>query len=253
MRFPTLNFTDGMIEIGRFRKAPITLHPTFFVAAFVLTFHFWRLPGGMGPLLVICGAGALLGSILLHELAHAEVARHYGVTAHRIEVNLFGGVVHFATSPRLMRHDFAITIAGPLSNAALALLGLLLLALVRYVSPEQFMFNTTYVTYVTMPPAGLVVQIARFIFFLNAALAIANMLPAFPLDGGRLLYMLVAKRFGAHTATFVVASLGTVFGAIATTVLLVSTMAGVPIWSPPPFMINWEALQQARAGRAVRI
>lgn len=250
MRFPTLNFTDGMIEVGRFRKAPITLHPTFFLAASVLTFHFWRLPGGMGPLLVICGAGVLFGSILLHELAHAELGSRYGVTARRIEINLFGGVVHFATSPRVMRHDFAITIAGPLSNAALALLALLVLAFVRHISPEQFMFNAAYVS---VPPARLVVQIARFACFLNAGLAIANMLPAFPLDGGRLLYMLVAHRFGAHSATFVVASLGTVFGAIAKFVLLVSTMAGVPIWSPPPFMINWDALQQARSGRAVRI
>ncbi|WP_424631930.1 site-2 protease family protein [Bradyrhizobium sp. SYSU BS000235] len=249
MRFPTLSFSDGTIEIGRFGKAPVVLHPTFFLAAFVLTFHFWHLPGGIGPLLVICGAGVLLGSILLHELAHAKVGRHYGVTARRIDINLFGGVVHFATSPRLMRHDFAITIAGPLSNAALALLALLVLAVVRYISPEQFSFNPADVL---VPPTSIV-HIARFACFLNAALAIANMLPAFPLDGGRLLYMLVAKRYGAHTATFVVAALGTVFGAIAKFVLLVSTMAGVPIWSPPPFMINWDALQQARGGRAIRI
>jgi Zn-dependent protease len=249
MRFPTLNFDDGTIEIGRFRQAPVTLHPTFFLAAFVLTFHFWRLPGGIGPLLVICGAGVLLGSILLHELAHAEVGRRYGVTARRIDINLFGGVVHFATSPRLMRHDFAITIAGPLSNTALALSALLVLALVRHISPEQFTFDTAHVPVL---PSGIV-QIARFACFLNAALAIANMLPAFPLDGGRLLYMLVAKRFGTHTATFVVAALGTVFGALSSVVLVVSTMAGIPIWSPPSLTTNWNALQQARGGYAIRI
>lgn len=199
---------------------------------------------------MVLGILVLLGSILLHELAHAEVGRRYGVTVRRIDINLFGGLVHFATSPRRMQHDFAITIAGPLSNAALALLGLLVLAFIRYLSPEQFAVSTAYVH---VPPAGIIVQLARFTFYLNAALAIANMLPAFPLDGGRLLYMLVAKRSGAHTATFVVAALGTVFGAIASVVLLVSTMAGMPIWSPPSFMANWGALQQARSGRVVRI
>jgi len=250
MRFPTLNFDDGLIEVGRFHKAPVTLHPTFFLAAFVLTFHFWRVPGGMGPFLVILGILVLLGSILLHEFAHAEVGRRYGVTARRIDINLFGGLVHFATSPRRMQHDFAITIAGPLTNAGLALSALLILALVRLVSPDQFAISTAYGH---VPPAGIIVQLARFTCYLNAALAIANMLPAFPLDGGRLLYMLVAKRSGAHTATLVVAALGTVFGAIASVVLLVSTMAGIPIWSPPSLTANWNALQQARSGHAVRI
>jgi hypothetical protein len=53
-----------MLDLGRFGRAPIMLHPTFFLAAFVLTFHFWRLPGGTGPLLVLLGALVLLGSIL---------------------------------------------------------------------------------------------------------------------------------------------------------------------------------------------
>jgi Zn-dependent protease len=250
MRFPRLSFIDGTLDLGQFRRAPIVLHPSFFLAAFVLTFHFWRLPGGTGPLLVVLGALVLLGSILLHELAHAEVGRRFGVAARQIEINLFGGVVSFVTTPRLMRHDFAITIAGPLINAALALLALLLLALFRNVSPEQFVFGAGYAEHSF---TVMVVRLARFACYLNAGLAIANMLPAFPLDGGRLLYMLLADRFDQRTATLVVGLLDTVFGAIAKFVLLVSTMAGFPIWLPPPFMVNWDALQQARNGRAVRI
>jgi hypothetical protein len=65
--------------------------------------------------------------------------------------------------------------------------------------------------------------------------------------------MLLEDRFNRRIATLVVGLLGMIFGAIATFVLLVSTMAGFPIWSPPPFMVNREALQRARSGQAVRI
>lgn len=250
MKIPTFNGNDGTLDLGRFGRAPVVLYPSFFIAALFVTSYFWKVNNGNAPLLVAGGALILFLSILLHELAHAEVGRRYGVIAYRIEVNVLGGLVHFMNQPRRMRDDLAITIAGPLSNAALTLVALIVLALVPDAVPDPTFAGNPYIV---RPPMGAIERLARFSLYLNAGLAIVNMLPAFPLDGGRLAYMVIAEKYDRRAATLVVGLLGTILAVIAKLVFLGTLLAGIPIWSPPPFLPNWDALKLAWKGQAIRI
>ena len=250
MKIPKINGNDGTIDLGRFGHASVVLYPSFFFVALFLTSYFWRVNNGNPLLLVAGGTLILFFSILLHELAHAEAGRRYGVIAYRIEVNVLGGMAHFMNQPRRMRDDFAITIAGPLSNVALALVSLAVLALIRDAAPDPALAGNPYIV---RPPMGTIERLARFSLYLNAGLAIVNMLPAFPLDGGRLTYMVIADRYDRRAATLVVGLLGTIFAVIAKLLFLGTLLAGVPIWSPPPFLPNWDALKLAWKGQAIRI
>lgn len=250
MKIPTLNYQSGMIDIGRFGHAPILLHPSFLIAAVLLTAYFWKAPGGTGPVLVALGGLILFGSILLHELAHAEIGRRRGVVARRVEINIFGGVVHFIVPPHRMRDDFAITIAGPLANVALAIVSLAIVAaVIPAAAPDALHVSNSYMR----SPIGIIQRLAHFSLYLNAGLAIVNMLPAFPLDGGRIAYMMIAQKYDRRTATFVVGLTGTCFAVTAKLLFVGSLFAGFPIWSPPPFLPNWDALKLAWKGQTVRI
>jgi Zn-dependent protease len=84
--------------------------------------------------------------------------------------------------------------------------------------------------------------------YLNAGLFVVNMLPAVPLDGGKILYLLVEQRWNARTALMTVSSLGLFFACVSTLVLLGSSLSGAAIWSPPRFQVNLDAWMDARRG-----
>jgi Zn-dependent protease len=97
---------------------------------------------------------------------------------------------------------------------------------------------------------GMLPEILRAAAYLNLGLCAVNLLPGIPLDGGKLLYLLVERRFNARTALLTVSSLGVVF-AVMTGLLFIGTLlAGCPVWAPPMLRANWEAFQTARRGRS---
>lgn len=118
---------------------------------------------------LVAAAASLLffGSILLHELAHSVVAQRRGLSVHGITLMLFGGVSHLASEPKRPKDDLAIALVGPLASA---LLGALFLGLAPLASP--------------VPVAR---SVATWLGTINLALAAFNLLPGFPLDGGRVL------------------------------------------------------------------
>ncbi len=248
MRLPTFSYNDGTFDLGRFDRAPVTLHFSFFLTALVLTFPFWWKGHGAGPLLVLGGTVIIFGSILLHELAHAVVARHYHVPIRLIEVNWYGGMVHFARRPYLMAQDVAITAAGPLSNMLLAAGALILLWLLPQPDVIDFGGRLTPFHVISVPE-----RLLRFAVYLNAGLCLVNLLPAFPLDGGRLTYLVVARRWDNRTATLVVGTLGILFAVVSMMVTLVTLLAGFPVIAPPSFQTNWAALQAARRGQSIPV
>jgi Zn-dependent protease len=238
---------DGTVEVAQYQKAPIHLHPAFFVTAAILAWPFWSMVSLRGLVLAVLFIILIFASILLHELAHLEVARRYGVSARRIDIHMLGGLVQFRHLPHARWQDFAITLAGPLSNLAIGLVALALLALVSRSAPDIIGIGDAFVP---GPPAhGFFEPLLRACAYLNLGLCAVNLIPAFPLDGGKLAHLVIEERWSPRAATLTVGALGLVFACVSTLVLIGSAISGFPIWAPPGFAINWRAFQAARHGR----
>jgi stage IV sporulation protein FB len=220
---------------------------SFFVTAVLLASPYWHRFNLTGLLLAVLFAVIIFASILIHELAHAEVARRYRLPATRIDIHLFGGLVQFPWLPRTRSQDFAITLAGPMSNLAIGLAAFVLLAIVPAPERELIQIGNQY----TPGPLvhGVVEQILRATAYLNLGLCAVNLIPAFPLDGGKLLHLVIEERWNPNLATLVVSGLGLVFACVSTFVLICTVLAGIPVWAPPEFGLNWRAFQAARQGR----
>ncbi len=168
--------------------------------------------------MAVVGTIGLFGSVLLHELAHALVARQYGVATRRITLFIFGGVAELEDEPPTPVAEFVIAIAGPVASFGLALLGSLAVGLVLALSGS-------------IPLSMAIVWVSR----MNLMLAVFNLLPAFPLDGGRVLRSaLWWWRKDLLAATRVSSMLGQVlaFGLIGLGILriLATGFLGAGIW-----------------------
>jgi Zn-dependent protease/CBS domain-containing protein len=118
--------------------------------------------------MAIAGAIGLFFSIILHELSHSLVARRYGLQIKGITLFIFGGVAEMEDEPRDPKSEFLMAIAGPIASFALAL-GFHLIATVLEALGTG------------VPPVG----VTRYLALINLLLAAFNLVPAFPLDGGR--------------------------------------------------------------------
>lgn len=158
-----------------------------------------QLPGlsqGTYTLMGTAAAVLFFVSVLLHEFAHAGMAQARGIRVTRITLFIFGGLAELRSEPRRPADEFLITVVGPLASFALA----------------GLFYGVLAVTQSLGLPASLSV-VARFLALMNLVLAIFNMVPAFPLDGGRLLRSLLWKLSGdPHRATRWSATLGKGFG-----------------------------------------
>ncbi|HEY1206670.1 MAG: site-2 protease family protein [Bryobacteraceae bacterium] len=187
------SFIPGSIATVRLFGVPVRLHFTF-----VLLFVFLLVAGigeGQSGLMNAVYITALFGSIVLHELAHALVGRHYGVRTLEIVMFPIGGVTRLQQPPK-PRQEFWIAVAGPTVNVAIAagLFGALvwrggLLPLEALTRPTD---------------ANLFERIATG----NLVLAAFNLLPAFPMDGGRILRSVLALRRPPEQATRLAARAG---------------------------------------------
>ena len=135
----------------------------------------------------------LFASVLIHELGHSLVARRYGIAVPRITLFIFGGVSQMAEEPKSAGEEFWIAIVGPVISLALA-------ALFWEVEPI-FRFSEPLLAIVT------------YLALINLVLAIFNLIPGFPLDGGRVLRAIVWRVTGKfQEATVIAAVTGRFFG-----------------------------------------
>jgi Zn-dependent protease len=234
------SYDTGSLSLGAILGVPVYVHGSFILLAGGLSFGYWS----RGELVLTAIFIAMLfASILMHELAHALVARRYRAVANRIDIYFFGGLVEFWGPRRSVKQDCAISLAGPLSNLVLGLVAVGALMLIPEQAPEA---ANRYIP--TMPPSMLE-RALRATAYVNLGLCVINLLPAFPLDGGRVVYLLTEQRWGRNFATLLVSSAGIVFATVSIAVLFVTMLAGFPVWSPPTFSENWRAFQAARRGQ----
>ncbi len=137
-------------------------------------------------------------SLLLHEMSHSYVALRYGTKIHSITLHLFGGLAMMEDIPKDPSKEWRIAIAGPLMSFALGGIFLLTLWSIR---PLNFVIYQ--------------IKILVFILgFLNVVLATFNLLPAFPMDGGRVLRAFLAKRMSSLKATRRAVLVGKIFAVL---------------------------------------
>ncbi len=129
---------------------------------------------------------SLFISIMLHELSHSLVARRYGVKVRGIMLFIFGGVAMMEKMPKKPSEEFAVAIAGPAASVGIGVISLALS---------------------TIPNTVLSAFFTLFAYF-NIILAIFNLIPAFPMDGGRILRSFLAERMSYARATKIAAEVG---------------------------------------------
>lgn len=196
--------TRHNIPLGRIMGIPIGLDYSWFLIFGLLT---WMLASNYYPAefsnwsaLLYWSMGAfttimLFVSVLLHELGHAAVALRYGIPVGSITLFLFGGVAQIKTEPPSAISEFWIAIAGPLVSLALAAIFYLAQQLATGFEPLL----------------GLVTYLA----YINLALVVFNLIPGFPLDGGRVLRAIVWRITGSMSrSTLIAATVGRFFAFI---------------------------------------
>ena len=163
---------------------------------------------------------ALFGCVLLHEYGHALTARRYGVQTQDIILTPIGGIARLERMPEKPIQEFLVAIAGPLVNVVLAIalffLGKLIFqgdrwTLFNWILEQNLMFSEEDTTDL-FEETGI--QSSGLLFYMpvlvvtNIALVVFNLIPAFPMDGGRIFRALLAMRVGRVRATQIAAWLG---------------------------------------------
>jgi Zn-dependent protease len=163
------------ISLGRILGIPITLDLSWFLVFALLT---WSLATSVFPsefkrwpvtLYWIVGAATalmLFVSVLLHELGHSIVARRYKIVVRRITLFFFGGVAEIGSEPPSALAEFWIALAGPAVSLALVILFASLQPVAQAATP--------------------LLALTRYLAYINGSLVLFNLIPAFPLDGGRI-------------------------------------------------------------------
>jgi Zn-dependent protease/predicted transcriptional regulator len=232
------------LQVAKVKGIPIKLH---FTLAIVFALIAWTLAVNYMPLFYpglpqsaywtmgILGAIVLFISVLLHELSHSMIAKRYGYKVHQIILFVFGGVSDIRDEPKEeYKKEFTIAIVGPLSSFALA--GLFaavwfvlvqvgitttaasntsqadtsLFALPQLQQQEQDQASSSPTAISDVQTIGSIAQgIMRYGIIVNILLGGFNLLPAFPLDGGRILRAgLVRWRGNYHDATKIAVKVG---------------------------------------------
>ncbi len=193
----------GSIKVARIAGIPLGIHPLWFAVVALIT---WSLGAayypdqiaGIAPLaayaLGLVSALLLFASIVLHELGHALVARRYGIRIEEIDLWLLGGVAVMRDGARRPREELRFALAGPAVTVVIAVASGAIAVLLSYTS---------------LTAARALFEYQAAVNFLIVAF---NLLPAFPLDGGRVARALLWSRKGDKVAaTVVAAAVGRVF------------------------------------------
>ncbi|MDO9549470.1 MAG: CBS domain-containing protein [Methanoregula sp.] len=214
---------DGSFRIGRLFGIPILIHYTFLLVIplfawiigseilltagmitdiFLVPVDTSIISSGLMPwVLGVIIALGLFAGVLVHELAHSVVALHKGIAINNITLMIFGGIAQMEEGTPDPKSELPMALVGPIASL---IVGLLCCGLV-YAAPS-----------VTANPGmqGVWIFVFGYLGMLNIILCAFNLIPAFPMDGGRVLRAWLAGRMPLHRATKIAADIGKGFAII---------------------------------------
>jgi Zn-dependent protease/CBS domain-containing protein len=191
--------------IGRIFGISIRLHYSWFV---IFALVIWALSADYFPIVyphwnigISISAGVITSllffmSLLAHELMHSLVAQHYGIPVKAITLFIFGGVAQITEEPHEARTEFRIAVAGPLTSI--------------------FLGGIFWLLWYLLPPAlDVIAAVSFWLAWINILLAVFNLVPGFPLDGGRVLRSIIWWRTrNLLRATKIASNIGRAIGFI---------------------------------------
>ena len=231
---------------------PIRIHITFLLvvvwaaySGFVAGRADWKL----GVAFMVALALLLFLCVLLHELGHSLVAQLFGVHVADITLWPFGGLARIARMPERPYQEFVMTAAGPATNILLAIL--LSLAAFAWLGPDEILALAASARSAWLFRGLLASMSAKTLLLVlvanNVPLAVFNLIPAFPLDGGRMLRALLAAVMSYRRATMIAAYVGQIFALLLGALALLDSNIFLATIAAFVFFGAWQEREQVRA------
>ncbi len=189
----------GALPLFRFKGIQVRLHWSFIALPLYVAFS--ALSEGQGWSMVWIQMGLIaivFGCVVLHEFGHALTARRFGVRTRDITLLPIGGVASLERMPEDPRQEFWITVAGPAVNLAIAIISFVVVAALGLLALLSDVLQG----------AALWTNALVFLVVINLWLFTFNLIPAFPMDGGRILRSLLAMRMPRAKATRIASVIG---------------------------------------------
>ena len=183
-------------KIARFAGIDVNIHLTFFILIVWIALSYWQAEGTLAA--VVYGVSfvlALFICVVLHEFGHALTARRYGISTKHITLLPIGGVASLEGMPEDPKQEIAVALAGPAVNLVIAAVIWLWLTATNSMLPIEQL---------SISGEGFLQKL----LMINIVLAVFNLLPAFPMDGGRVLRAALAMKMDHNRATQAAARVG---------------------------------------------
>lgn len=211
----------GSLKIFTWFGIPVFVHWSFGLIFIYILWHAYS--NGLSPIDTMWMGGlfmAIFGCVLLHEYGHALAARRYGVRTRDIVLMPIGGMARLERMPEKPWQEFVVAIAGPMVNVVIFLL--MVIGITVLAQPEQLETIRAAVLAETTgePLEETGIEVSKLLQYSinfaisNLILVVFNMIPAFPMDGGRVLRALLSMRIGRAKATRIASWIGQGFAVL---------------------------------------
>lgn len=195
--------SDWSLRLFRISGIQLAVHYSFFLLLAYIAYQGWQEQTMTGLVWSVLTVIAFFACVVMHELGHSFAARRYGVGVRRILLMPIGGMAEFDSIPREPSKELVITLAGPAVNFVIAAL---LWWPINHL-PSKIFFYSFY---------GLLYQL----FWANLVMGLFNLVPVFPMDGGRIFRALLAIKLPYLRATRWAANVGKVLAVAGIGVML---------------------------------
>ena len=198
----------GVLNLGRVAGIKIEVHWTFtLILVWVVFLDLQSGGNATSSLLNVALILVLFLCVVLHELGHALTAKKFNIETRKITLLPIGGVAMLDKMPENPRQELLVALAGPAVNVVIAIMLLLVIPLKSYVGLqpeeiEQLLSSLSFQNFIF------------YIFIANIMLVVFNLIPAFPMDGGRVLRALLSFKWSRVKATNIAANVGQVFAVV---------------------------------------
>jgi Zn-dependent protease/predicted transcriptional regulator len=190
------------LNLGSVSGIKINIHWTFLFLIIWIVFDELKRGGTTNSILFqIALVLAVFVCVVLHELGHALTAKRFGIQTIKITLLPIGGMASLDSIPESPKQEFLITIAGPLVNIIIALF-------LYFIVPVQEFINLNYHEVIYSLNKFTIQNFLLSLFIVNVGLVVFNSIPAFPMDGGRILRAILAMKMDRVKATQIASSIG---------------------------------------------